>query len=45
MKKMDPFLPANPPSQLAPVLFKLLTRFWCLNVRKFRQKSIGEGKS
>ena len=27
---------------VTPVFFKLLTRFWCLNARKFRQKSIGE---
>ena len=40
---MDPFRQTNNKGFANPVFFKLLTRFWCLNVRKFRQKSIGEG--
>ena len=29
-------------SYVTPVFFKLLTHFWCLNVRERRQKSLGE---
>ena len=42
-EKKDPFQQIHGKSYATPVFFKLLTRFWCLNLSKFRQKSIGEG--